>query len=329
MIAKSSRAVVVIVMVLGVVLAGVSSAYAAEKSKRKGPKMRVAVVDFRDEFSGVGTHASGQGSAFSDALNAFTNLVNKSYPGAGVQTVGAGATKMLETALVQSGNFDVYTRVDLDKVLKEQALGMTGAVTAQSAAKAGQLVGVSGVVVGAVTEFGEKVKGVSMLGLVGSRDATARVVIDVQIIDTTTGQIVKALSAEGEETNVGVSLALVSGGTSLDDTKVGKAMRKAVNKLVEDLKAEMANTPWSAKIVKADGNTVIINAGSSGDMQQGMTLQVYKAGEELIDPDTGASLGKEETMAGEIMITQVSEKTSKATIKRGSGFAAGDVVRMK
>jgi hypothetical protein len=188
---------------------------------------------------------------------------------------------------------------------------------------------VNAIVVGAVTEFGEKVGGVNVFFLAGGKQSTARVVIDVQVIDATTGQIVKALSAEGEEGNVGVSIFVASAGTSLDDTKVGKAMRKAISKLVDELSVEMANIPWSGKIVKAEGNTVYINAGAAANMQQGATLIVYRAGEDLIDPDTGASLGKEETLAGEVMVTQVLEKMSKATIKRGAGFQKGDIVRMK
>ena len=128
--------------------------------------------------------------------------------------MGAGATKMLETALAKSGMFDVYTRAEMDKVLKEQALGQTGMMTAQSAAKTGQMIGVNVIVVGAVTEFGEKVEGVNVFFLAGGKKSAARVVIDVQLIDTTTGKIVKALSAEGEEANAGVSLFVVSGGTS-------------------------------------------------------------------------------------------------------------------
>jgi len=295
----------------------------------KSPKYRLAVVDFRDEFSGVSTSAGGNANAWADAMNAYSNMVNKSYPGAGARTVGAGATKMLETALAKSGMFDVYTRAEMDKVLKEQALGQTGMTTAQSAAKTGQMIGVNVIVVGAVTEFGEKVEGVNVFFLAGGKKSTARVVIDVQLIDTTTGKIVKALSAEGEEANAGVSLFVVSGGTSLDDTKVGKAMRKAINKLVNDISAEMANIPWSGTVLKADGSTVYINAGANSNMQSGMKFLVYRAGEELIDPGTGESLGKEETLAGEIMVTQVLEKVSKAAIVSGMGFSKGDVIRMK
>ncbi|HAR44792.1 MAG TPA: hypothetical protein DCS05_01110 [Nitrospiraceae bacterium] len=214
-------------------------------------------------------------------------------------------------------------------MLKEQALGQTGMVTAQSAAKTGQLIGVNTIAIGTITEFGEKVDGVNVFFLAGGKKSTARVVIDVQLVDTTTGRIIKALSATGEEGNVGISLFVVSGGTSLDDTKVGKALRKAIKKLTADVSAEMQNVPWSGRIVKADAREVYINAGAASNMQSGMKFLVYSAGEELVDPETGESLGKEESLAGEVMVTSVLEKVSKAAIVSGMGFSKGDVVRMK
>ena len=294
----------------------------------KGPKYRVAVVEFRDEFSGVSTTTAGTANAWQDAINNYSNLVNKSYPGAGVRTIGAGAAKMLETALAKSGMFDVYTRAEMEHVLKEQALGQKGLVTSQSAAQAGKLVGVNVIVIGTVTEFGEKVGGVNVFFLAGGKKSTARVAIDVQLIDTTTGKIHKSLTAVGKEADAGVSLFLISGGTSLNDTKVGKAMRKAVNTLVDQLSVEIANIPWSAKVVKVKGSTVYLNVGVNSNLQPGTKLMVYRAGEELIDPDTGESLGTEETLAGEVLVTQVLKKITKATVVSGIGFSRGDVVRL-
>ena len=308
----------------------VSAGFAAPAAAgMKGPKYRLAVVEFRDEFSGVSTTASGTGSARTDAVNAYSNVVNRSYPGAGAKTIGAGASKMLETELAKSGMFDVFTRAEMKHVLKEQALGQKGMVTAQSAAKTGRLIGVNVVVVGAVTEFGESVGGVSVWGLAGGKKSTARVVIDVQLIDTTSGKIHKALSAEGREGHSGVSIFGIGGGMSLDDTKIGKAMRRAIDKLVKELSVEMTKIPWTAKVVKVKGSTVYMNVGVNSNIQPGTKFLVYSAGEELIDPDTGESLGTEETLAGEVMATQVLKKITKATVVSGTGFSRGDVIRLK
>jgi curli biogenesis system outer membrane secretion channel CsgG len=316
-----------------------------------GPKYRIAVVDFRDEFAGVGGTASGTGDAYRDAVNAYVNLLNKAVADrGGAKTVGAGASKMLETAMVKSGNFDVYTRQELDKVLKEQALGQSGAVTPQSAAKAGQLIGVNAIVIGTVSEFGEKksgtqVSGQTMRALTGNSDnmgmkllgagglgfskAEARVVIDVQLIDTTSGRIILAESSTGTESSMGVSIAGISTGSSIDDTQVGKALRKSIHKLVNAISGQMAQVPWSGRIVKADGRNIIVNAGLMANIPQGSMFQVYRKGEELTDPGTGESLGFEETLIGEAMATDILEKVTKAVIKTGAGAKAGDIVRLK
>ncbi len=331
-----------------------------ETVKISGPKYRIAVVEFRDEFSGVGGTASGTGSVGQDVVNAYVNLLNKAASKAGdnvgIKTVGAGASKMLETDLVKSGNFEVFTRQEMDKVLKEQALGQTGTITPQSAAKVGQMIGVNAIVIGTVTEFGEKksgaqVSGQTMRALTGGNQrnnknqslagallgagglgfskAEARVVIDVQLIDTTTGRIILAESSEGVESSTGISIAGISTGTSIDDTQVGKALRKSIHKLVNAISKQMAAMPWSARIVKADGRNIIINAGTSSNIQPGAVFEIYKKGEELTDPSSGESLGFEETLAGEAIATQIMDRVTRAAVKSGTGFTKGDIVRLK
>jgi len=349
----------VVVMVMSVsflAAACIPGSVEEEPIKISGPKYRIAVVEFRDEFSGVGGTASGTGNAGRDVVNAYVNLLNKAVGegGPGLKTVGAGASKMLETSLVKSGNFEVFTRQEMDKVMKEQALGQSGAVTPQSAAKAGQLIGVNAIVIGTVTEFGEKKSGTSVSGQtmraltggynnrkqslagallssggLGFSKAEARVVIDVQLIDTTTGRIILAESSEGTESSMGVSIAGISTGASIDDTQVGKALRKSIRKLVNDISKRMANTPWSGRIVNVKNRDIYINAGLSANIQPGSSFLVYKKGEELKDPSTGESLGFEETLAGEAMATQILERVTKAMVKSGAGFSAGDIVRLK
>ena len=60
--------------------------------------------------------------------------------------------------------------------------------------------------------------------------------------------------------------------------------------------------------------------------------EIVIKGEELIDPDTGLSLGSEESKVGAIQVTDNSignGKASKCVIKSGSSFKQGDLVRQK
>ena len=87
-----------------------------------------------------------------------------------------------------------------------------------------------------------------------------------------------------------------------------------------------------AKVIKMDGDTrVIINKGSLAGVKVNDVLFVYRKGEELIDPDSGLSLGSELEKVGTIKIVSdmVGGKASKAEIISGSNFQGGDVVKRK
>ncbi|MEJ2636664.1 MAG: CsgG/HfaB family protein [Calditrichia bacterium] len=277
----------------------------------QGLKKRIAVVDFEDR--------SGWG-----------------------HNIGTGLADMLVTELVKSGNFMVVERQELAKIMEEQGLGMSGAVTPQSAAQVGKLLGVELMVMGSVSEFGEKKSGVGgavgRLGIGGKiSKSKARAVVDVRLVNTSTGEIVMAETAEGEEGSTGldnISVKDIDFGnpTYWDNTILGKASRKAIDKTVKMIDKAMEKIPWEGKIIKAnDDGTLYMKPGSAGGVQPGMEFAVYSQGEELIDPDTGISLGSEEQKIGKIKVVQDigDGKACKAIVVSGTGFNTGDLIREK
>jgi ribosomal protein S1 len=92
----------------------------------------------------------------------------------------------------------------------------------------------------------------------------------------------------------------------------------------------MSNVPWAGKVVSVKGDVVFVNAGQNSNVNPGDEFTVYKKGEDMIDPDTGASLGSEIKKAGRIQITSVEEKFSKAKATAGSAssFATGDIIKL-
>lgn len=253
--------------------------------------------------------------------------------------IGRGVADMLVTSMVESDKFIVIERAELDEILKEQGLGQTGLVTPQSAAKVGQLLGLQRIITGSITEFGSKKSkvggGIGGFNL-GVSTTTARVVVDLRIINVNTGEIVMAKSAEGEDSstgldNVGMDDIDFHNSSTWDNTQLGIASRESINECVEFITEDMAGLPWEGKIIKASGTTIYMKPGSKGGVQPGMVFSIYRAGEELIDPDTGLSLGSEESKIGEIQYTgDVADgKAGKALVKSGTGFQAGDLVRIK
>ncbi|MCB0281177.1 MAG: hypothetical protein KDF60_01235 [Calditrichaeota bacterium] len=275
-------------------------------------KKRVAVVNFED--------AAGYG-----------------------HNIGNGLSDMLITALVESKKFIVIERGELDQVMQEQGLGMTGAVTPQSAAKVGQLLGVELIITGSVSEFGtkqDKIGGAlsNLSGFnLGVSTESARSVVDIRLVNTSTGEIITAKKAEGEESsksldNIGVDGINFNNSSTWDKTILGKAARQSVEKCVDIITDGMADITWQGKVIKANSDgTLFMKPGSAAGVSNGMTFWVYRPGEELIDPDTGISLGSEEMKIGKIEVLSdvAGGKACKAIVKSGSNFETGDLVRIK
>lgn len=273
------------------------------------------------------------------AVFAFEDKTDHSWHWWTGQPVGQGMADMLVTELVKSGKYKVIERQEIDKILTEQKMGQTGLVTPESAAKVGQLLGVELAIIGSVTEFGHKksdtggrIKGFGL----GVSSTAASVGIDVRFINTNTGEILAADNVREEESKKGLSVSTpqvdFKNQNDFDESVVGKATRKAIQKIMTILDDKSASIAWEGKIVIVKGNTVIINAGAEAGIQVGDVFYVYSKGEDLVDPDTGLSLGSLDSKIGSIQVTNNNVgngKASQCTIKEGSGFEKGNSVRVQ
>jgi len=250
---------------------------------------------------------------------------------------GDGMADMLTTTLVKSGKYIVIERQAIATMIQEQRLGQAGLVTAQSASQVGKLLGVELAVVGAVTEFGHakggtgcRIKGIG----IGVKKQQATVAVDVRFVNTTTGEILAAENVRKEKSKSGISISTsqfnFNNRNDFDNSLVGKATREAVDAIVDLIDAQMKQLPWEGKVILVRGNTVFIKPGSDAGVKVGDIFSIYSKGEELIDPDTGLSLGSVETKVGSIEVTSIvtGGKAAQASIKMGGGFKKGDLVRL-
>ncbi|NQT24292.1 hypothetical protein HQ585_02950 [candidate division KSB1 bacterium] len=251
---------------------------------------------------------------------------------------GDGMADMLTTDLVKSGKYTVIERQEIQGLMDEQNLGSTGRVTEQSAAQIGKLLGVELAIVGAVTEFGQtkggtggRIKGIG----IGVKSQKATVAVDVRFINTSTGEIIAAENVRKEESSSGLKFSTpkfsFDNRNDFDNSLVGKATRAAVDDIVDMIEKQMKALPWEGKIILVQGATLYIKPGSDSGVNVGDSFAVYSLGQELIDPDTGLSLGSEEAKIGTIEVTSLVSggKAAKAVAKMGSGFKKGDLIRLK
>ncbi|MEW5951093.1 MAG: CsgG/HfaB family protein [Elusimicrobiota bacterium] len=269
------------------------------------------------------------------------DLEDKSSHSHSWHNVGTGIADMMVTALAESKKYTVIEREKLEKVMEEQKLGASGAVTPQTAAKIGRLLGANYIITGSVTEFGIKdsklgVGGLNkVLPIGGSAKIsknTARVAIDVRAIDTSTAQILAAAKGEGSkssaevEGDLSIAPSFDFGKEGFDETIIGKAAREAVEKVVKELGKKFDEAgPSAVKIIKITGNQIYINSGEADGEKVGNVYQIFRVGEEMIDPDTGESLGAEEEKIGSAKIVKVTPKYSIAETK--SSVQKTDILR--
>jgi len=268
---------------------------------------------------------------------AVTRFQDKS--GAGYAGIGDGVADMLATALVKSGKFSVIERKELDKVFAEQHLGASGSVTPETAAKAGKVLGVELLVIGSVTEFGIKERevagGMKLFGA-GVSQKSARAVVDLRLVNSTTAEILAAETEEGTESTLGMGVRYKDidfrSVSKWNDTDIGKACREAIDKCVELITDNMDKVPWSGKVLKvnADGS-IVMKPGSEAGVTIGAEFEVFRPGEEIKDPDTGLALGNEETRVGRVQVKEdmLNGKACKAVVLEGATLKVGDILRQK
>lgn len=259
------------------------------------------------------------------------DLDDKSSHSHGWQNVGTGVAEMLVTALADSKKYTLVEREQMEKVIAEQKLGASGAVTAQTAAKIGRLLGAQYIITGAITEFGVKDSKIGVGGLEkvlpfggGAKVSknTARAALDVRAIDTTSAQIVAAAKGEGSKSSaefkgdLSIAPSFDFGKDGFDETIIGKAAREAVENVAKELSKKFDEAgPGAVKIIKITGKQIFINSGGADGEKEGRVYGIYRMGEEMTDPDTGESLGAEEEKVGTAKVVKVTPKYSIAETK--------------
>jgi len=244
---------------------------------------------------------------------------------------------MFETELVKTGKFVVIERKRLEAVLQEQGLGLTGAVDASTAVKVGKILGVELVLVGDITKLGVKQAGGStgIFGGVGLSKNTLEGGLDVRLVSTQTAQIVFAENEFNADSSFKGQFRSSSGGTDFDETKIDKVFRPCVERLAKkmaDKAGEVVGEMRGAggltpKIANVVGPKIYLNMGAAEGIKVGDTFEVFRQGEEIRDPDTGAVLDVEVTLIGKIIVTEVKEKVAIASAQSGAGFEKGDVAK--
>ena len=151
------------------------------------------------------------------------------------------AQDVFVTELIKSGKFRVIERENLEALMMEKNLSLSGDVNPKQAIAAGKLLGVNYLLTGSITEYGAADKsahGPGVGGLpgfsVGKKTFVAA--INARLIDTSTGEILWADEARAEESSARISVG--SFGGKVDDERFfDKVLKPCIQQLTASLKA--------------------------------------------------------------------------------------------
>ncbi len=274
------------------------------------------------------------------------------------QDVGKGISDLLIQKLVQDGKYSVIERNAVDKVLAEQNLSNSDRADTSTAAKIGRLLGVDAIVLGSVTQFGRDDKSTTVggsavgsrlskfgLGGVQKRDAKAVVGVTARLVDTSSGEILAAVTGNGESSRGGASLLGAGGGgggagagaydmssANFGNTLLGEAVHQAVKSVAEQLDANASVLPvrkveLNGLVADVTGNTLILNIGSKAGVKLGDELEISRAVRTVKDPATGKVLKTITNKLGTAKVTDVDDSSATATFTGTGPVKVGDAAK--
>jgi curli biogenesis system outer membrane secretion channel CsgG len=272
------------------------------------------------------------------------------------QDVGKGISDLLVQKLVQDGKYSVIERKALDKILSEQNFSNSDRADASTAAKIGRVLGVDAIVIGSITKFGrdDKSKTIGGLGAATGRfglggvkknEAKAVCGISARLVDTSTGEILAAVTGNGESKRSGTSLIGAGGGggalgagtfdthaSNFGQTLLGEAVLEAVNSVGSQLDDSAGNVParkseFSGIVADVSGNTLILNVGTKAGVQVGDKVDISRPVRTVKDPATGKVLKTISNKIGQATVTEVDADSATATFDGAGPVKVGDTAK--
>ena len=250
---------------------------------------------------------------------------------------GTGMADMLITALVKSGKFRVFERMALQELLDEK--GLNESDLANPATGPAQKLEIGDFLIKAtITEFGYKEKKLGgslakgVLKGAGVTEYTARVAVDLRIINIGTSEVVLAESVDKSEKSRSLGVRTedfsFASENTFDEHVVGKATRKVINEIVKKISEQTKNVAWTGLLIVAD-EFLFIDGGTELGIKAGMEFMVKRKDKEVKHPKTGKILKIIYTDIGTIRATEVEEGVTTCESVSGSGFQSEDFVVLK
>lgn len=221
--------------------------------------------------------------------------------------------------------FTVVSRGDLETLLKDQELqGLLGNPSDADIAQAFQIAGCKYALVVTMDDFQDVHEELRFEGQSAvAHKRTVRMSAVGKIYDVTSGQLLESANFQlSEKTGTKIQT-----GTARDSARADELITGMSRDMAHQIANRVGDVIFPAKIIAMTNDVVTINRGDGTGIEKGQVWTAYAVGEEMIDPDTGESLGAEEIPIGEIQVINVTPKFSQARILENYGIDKLHIVR--
>lgn len=223
--------------------------------------------------------------------------------------------------------FEIISRSDLAEVVKEQELANSGNIDTndKTSAKQFKVKGCKYLLLTSVDDFEDFTETATFAGIGTSATKRAiRLSAIGKIYDSTTGKLLESANFQTSQKDISENRSF-----SVKDGELSDELLVAIAREMADRIANrVADVIYPAKVLVRRDKQITINRGDGTGIAVDQIWNVYAVGEELIDPDTKESLGKEEVLVGKARIVSVQPKTATAEVLEDTGIDKGAVLRL-
>lgn len=277
----------------------------------------------------------------------------------GKQNLAIRISDKLITALLNLGSCQVIERSQLEKIMYEQNLGISGRIDASTAAKVGKILGVDSLIIGNVSVF--ELKGMPKGKndtLWDPGDMSAHIAVNYRVINTTTAQVessneVVGLSAATKKSSTGKKIAKSmlndffsrgrNGQTNdvvVEDNHIKDVLQvavdEAVTRIATEINSYIANggreeetkpapeSLISGRVIDVSGPSVVIADIKKSLVRMGDRLYVRRARVRK-DGQTGKEYRYSERI-GEVEVVEIQDEVVVGSYSGSGSPQVGDIV---
>ena len=245
-------------------------------------------------------------------------------------TLSSLFSQRLVAGLTQTNKFAVLDRESIVDFTREKEMIFSFDAPLGEQAKLAETLGADYLLVGTITQAQiERIERYLKAANYTSRKFKARFNFDYRLIDSSTKQVVLASTAQKylEDEQVR-KLADEQNPAEWDSAQIRDAF---ISLVANDVIAAIIDRVYPIRVaaIQEDGQIVLNQGGQR--MKNGMLLDVFTMGTEVIDNDTGESLGRIESHVATIEIQSIAHTLSAAKVVAGdvSKVSMGSVCRIR